>query len=60
VRWRPLQVVGSSLRVGIGILLFNGAMYALFSPSLNLSTNDQWYAPKPILLFFFPPDIYRP
>ena len=36
------QVVGSSLRTGILILLFNGAMYTLFSPSFNLATNDQW------------------
>lgn len=33
-----MQVVGSGLRIGILILLFNGVMYALFSPSFNLAT----------------------
>ena len=36
-------MVGSGLRVGVLILLFNGTCYSLFSPAFNLATNDQWH-----------------
>lgn len=36
-----LQVVGSSLLIGMCILVFNGVCYTLFSPAFNLATNGQ-------------------
>ena len=36
-----LQVVGSSLLIGMCILIFNGVCYTLFSPAFNLATNGR-------------------
>lgn len=44
---RAIKVVGSSLAIGMCILVFNGVCYTLFSPSFNLATNDQWHVLPP-------------
>ncbi|CAA0830006.1 Ureide permease 2 [Striga hermonthica] len=41
---RAIKVLGKSIWVGLGITLFGGMCYALFSPAFNLATNDQWHA----------------
>ncbi|BDA42670.1 Ureide permease 2 [Coccomyxa sp. Obi] len=40
---RSIKVLGNSVLIGVCILCFNGACYALFSPAFNLATNDQWH-----------------
>ncbi|KAK9909739.1 hypothetical protein WJX75_006774 [Coccomyxa subellipsoidea] len=40
---RSIKVVGNGVLIGVSILCFNGACYALFSPAFNLATNDQWH-----------------
>ncbi|KAG9130089.1 hypothetical protein Leryth_012843 [Lithospermum erythrorhizon] len=37
------SVLGKSVLLGIGITFFGGGCYALFSPTFNLATNDQWH-----------------
>ncbi|CAL5219852.1 g1768 [Coccomyxa viridis] len=44
---RAIKVVGSSLLIGMCILVFNGVCYTLFSPAFNLATNDQWHRLPP-------------
>jgi hypothetical protein len=45
VSW--VQIKGRSVGFGLGIALFTGACYALFSPLFNLATNDQFHLLKP-------------
>ncbi|XP_050374372.1 ureide permease 2-like isoform X2 [Argentina anserina] len=39
---RAIKVFGKSIFIGLGIALFAGVCFSLFSPSFNLATNDQW------------------
>jgi len=39
----PTQVLGSHTLLGLGIVVFAGVFYALFTPAFNLATNDQWH-----------------
>ena len=39
----PPQVLGSHTLLGLGIVVFAGVFYALFTPAFNLATNDQWH-----------------
>ncbi|KAL6842066.1 hypothetical protein ACP4OV_028045 [Aristida adscensionis] len=39
---RSIKVLGSHTLLGLGIVVFAGVFYALFSPAFNLATNDQW------------------
>ncbi|WVZ90321.1 hypothetical protein U9M48_036632 [Paspalum notatum var. saurae] len=41
---RSIKVLGSHTLLGLGIVVFAGVCYALFSPAFNLATNDQWRA----------------
>ncbi|KAJ1265468.1 hypothetical protein BS78_08G078400 [Paspalum vaginatum] len=41
---RSIKVLGSHTLLGLGIVVFAGVCYALFSPAFNLATNDQWHA----------------
>lgn len=38
------QVFGSSRLRGLGLVFLAGACFSLFSPAINLATNDQWRA----------------
>ncbi|EMS57758.1 Ureide permease 5 [Triticum urartu] len=40
------QVFGSSTLKGLGLVFFAGVCLSLFSPALNLATNDQWHTLK--------------
>ncbi|KAL6622777.1 hypothetical protein ACP70R_032656 [Stipagrostis hirtigluma subsp. patula] len=40
---RSIKVLGSNTLLGLGIVVFAGVFYALFSPAFNLATNDQWH-----------------
>ncbi|XP_062204100.1 ureide permease 1-like isoform X2 [Phragmites australis] len=40
---RSIKVLGSHALLGLGIVVFAGVFYALFSPAFNLATNDQWH-----------------
>ncbi|OEL29786.1 Ureide permease 2 [Dichanthelium oligosanthes] len=40
---RSIKVLGSHTLLGLGIVVFAGVFYALFSPAFNLATNDQWH-----------------
>jgi len=42
-----VQIKGRSVGFGLGIALFSGGCYALFSPLFNLATNDQFHLLKP-------------
>ncbi|CAK9212114.1 unnamed protein product [Sphagnum troendelagicum] len=44
---RAIKIKGRSVGFGLGIALFTGACYALFSPLFNLATNDQFHLLKP-------------
>ncbi|KAL4574328.1 hypothetical protein LXL04_021157 [Taraxacum kok-saghyz] len=39
---RSIKVFGRSTLIGLGICLFAGICFSLFSPAFNLATNDQW------------------
>ncbi|KAK9063646.1 hypothetical protein SSX86_017517 [Deinandra increscens subsp. villosa] len=39
---RAIKVFGKNTLVGLGICLFAGICFSLFSPAFNLATNDQW------------------
>uniref|UniRef100_A0ACD5XI45 Uncharacterized protein n=1 Tax=Avena sativa TaxID=4498 RepID=A0ACD5XI45_AVESA len=43
---RSIKVYGSSTLMGLGIVFFAGVCLSLFSPALNLATNDQWHTLK--------------
>ncbi|XP_077211362.1 putative ureide permease A3 isoform X2 [Tasmannia lanceolata] len=43
---RSIKVLGSSTLIGLGIALFAGICFSLFSPAFNLATNDQWHTLK--------------
>ncbi|XBI79585.1 hypothetical protein VPH35_089000 [Triticum aestivum] len=43
---RSIKVFGSSKLKGLGLVFFAGVCLALFSPALNLATNDQWHILK--------------
>ncbi|KAM0884862.1 hypothetical protein ACQ4PT_030723 [Festuca glaucescens] len=43
---RSIKVFGSSTLMGLGIVFFAGVCLSLFSPALNLATNDQWHTLK--------------
>ena len=38
-----LQISGSSVMVGLALCCISGTSYILFSPAVNLATNDQWH-----------------
>ncbi|KAH8966509.1 hypothetical protein BDL97_03G028300 [Sphagnum fallax] len=44
---RAIKIKGRSVGFGLGIALFSGGCYALFSPLFNLATNDQFHLLKP-------------
>ncbi|CAH9119802.1 unnamed protein product [Cuscuta europaea] len=44
---RSIKVLGKGTMIGLGITLFSGLCFSLFSPAFNLSTNDQWHTLKP-------------
>ncbi|BAT17275.1 Os12g0503300 [Oryza sativa Japonica Group] len=39
---RSIKVFGSSRWLGLGMVLLAGVCFSLFSPAINLATNDQW------------------
>ncbi|KAG0520940.1 hypothetical protein BDA96_08G118100 [Sorghum bicolor] len=41
---RSIKVLGHSKLLGLGLVFFAGACFSLFSPAINLATNDQWHA----------------
>ncbi|RCV19097.1 hypothetical protein SEVIR_3G373200v4 [Setaria viridis] len=41
---RSIKVLGSNTLLGLGIVVFAGVFYALFTPAFNIATNDQWHA----------------
>ncbi|KAF8399590.1 hypothetical protein HHK36_015458 [Tetracentron sinense] len=43
---RAIKVFGKSTFIGLGIALFAGVCFSLFSPAFNLATNDQWHTMK--------------
>ena len=43
---RSIKVFGSSTFIGLGIVFFSGVCFSLFSPAINLATNDQWHTLK--------------
>ncbi|XP_010259739.1 PREDICTED: ureide permease 2-like isoform X2 [Nelumbo nucifera] len=43
---RAIKVFGKSILIGLGITLFAGVCFSLFSPAFNLATNDQWHTMK--------------
>ncbi|CAM0949806.1 unnamed protein product [Alopecurus aequalis] len=43
---RSIKVFGSSTYIGLGIVFFSGVCFSLFSPAINLATNDQWHTLK--------------
>ncbi|KAJ4838378.1 Phospholipid metabolism protein [Turnera subulata] len=43
---RAIKVFGKSTLRGLGITLFAGLCFSLFSPAFNLATNDQWHILK--------------
>ncbi|EOA40389.1 hypothetical protein CARUB_v10009115mg [Capsella rubella] len=43
---RAIKVFGKSMVVGLGITIFAGLSFSLFSPLFNLATNDQWHTLK--------------
>lgn len=43
---RAIKVLGSSTLIGLGIVFFAGLSFSLFSPAINLATNDQWHTLK--------------
>ncbi|XP_042463388.1 ureide permease 1-like isoform X1 [Zingiber officinale] len=40
---RSIKVFGSKTILGLGIVFFAGICFSLFSPAVNLATNDQWH-----------------
>ncbi|TVU50094.1 hypothetical protein EJB05_01451 [Eragrostis curvula] len=44
---RSIKVLGSNTLLGLGIVVFAGVCYALFTPAFNLATNDQWHTLPP-------------
>ncbi|KAF0920151.1 hypothetical protein E2562_033453 [Oryza meyeriana var. granulata] len=40
---RSIKVFGSSRLLGLGLVLLAGGCFSLFSPAINLATNDQWH-----------------
>ncbi|KAL5225965.1 hypothetical protein ABZP36_012604 [Zizania latifolia] len=43
---RSIKVFGSSRWLCLGLAFLAGACFSLFSPAINLATNDQWHALK--------------
>uniref|UniRef100_A0A0E0MMR2 Ureide permease 2-like n=1 Tax=Oryza punctata TaxID=4537 RepID=A0A0E0MMR2_ORYPU len=43
---RSIKVFGSSRLLGLGLVLLAGVCFSLFSPAINLATNDQWHTLK--------------
>ncbi|KAL6623027.1 hypothetical protein ACP70R_021459 [Stipagrostis hirtigluma subsp. patula] len=43
---RAIKVIGSNKLLGLGLVFFAGLCYSIFSPSINLATNDQWHVLK--------------
>ncbi|KAJ4832404.1 hypothetical protein Tsubulata_909555 [Turnera subulata] len=43
---RAIKVFGKSTMIGLGITLFAGLCFSMFSPFFNLATNDQWHTLK--------------
>ncbi|KAJ4963576.1 hypothetical protein NE237_023515 [Protea cynaroides] len=43
---RAIKVSGKSTIIGLGVAIFAGACFSLFSPAFNLATNDQWHTMK--------------
>ncbi|KAJ4756258.1 hypothetical protein LUZ62_090663 [Rhynchospora pubera] len=43
---RSIKVLGKNRFIGLAIVFFAGVCYSLFSPALNLATNDQWHTLK--------------
>ncbi|KAL6622779.1 hypothetical protein ACP70R_018766 [Stipagrostis hirtigluma subsp. patula] len=43
---RSIKVFGSRTFIGLGIVFFAGISFSLFSPAINLATNDQWHTLK--------------
>lgn len=41
-----VQVIGRGTFIGLAITTFAGFCFSLFSPAVNLATNDQWHALK--------------
>nr|AGT16191.1 permease [Saccharum hybrid cultivar R570] len=41
---RSIKVLGHSKLLGLGLVSLAGACFSLFSPAINLATNDQWRA----------------
>ncbi|KAL6842065.1 hypothetical protein ACP4OV_028044 [Aristida adscensionis] len=41
---RSIKVFGSRKLLGLSLVFFAGACFSLFSPAINLATNDQWHA----------------
>ncbi|KAF8378811.1 hypothetical protein HHK36_030160 [Tetracentron sinense] len=39
---RAIKVFGKSTLIGLGITFFAGVSFSVFSPAINLATNDQW------------------
>lgn len=38
-----LQISGRGVMVGLALCCISGTSYILFSPAVNLATNDQWH-----------------
>ncbi|KAJ9174164.1 hypothetical protein P3X46_017222 [Hevea brasiliensis] len=43
---RSIKVFGKSTLIGLAITFFAGFSFSLFSPAINLATNDQWHTLK--------------
>ncbi|KQJ86630.1 ureide permease 1 isoform X1 [Brachypodium distachyon] len=43
---RSIKVFGSNTFIGLSIVFFAGVCFSLFSPAINLATNDQWHTLK--------------
>ncbi|KAG2629534.1 hypothetical protein PVAP13_3KG438016 [Panicum virgatum] len=41
---RSIKVFGSHRLIGLSLVFLAGACFSLFSPAINLATNDQWHA----------------
>lgn len=39
-----MQVFGSNRLLGLSLVFLAGTSFSLFSPAINLATNDQWHA----------------
>ncbi|XP_022726275.1 ureide permease 1-like isoform X2 [Durio zibethinus] len=43
---RSIKVFGKSTFIGLSLTFFAGVCFSLFSPAINLATNDQWHTLK--------------